>query len=86
MTAKRRIGLWLIGSKGGVAITTIVGCVALKRGLVAATGLVSQLAEFAGLGLASWDDFVIGGHEVRGLPLCREAYRVTTEMAPPAAR
>ncbi len=77
---RRRIGIWLIGSKGGVAITTIVGLVALKKGLVAATGLVSQLAEFANLDLASWDDFVIGGHEIRSLPLCREAYRVTTEM------
>jgi len=80
MTAKRRIGIWLIGSKGGVAITTIVGLVALKRGLVASTGLVSELAEFADLGLAAWDEFVIGGHEIRGLPLCREAYRVATEM------
>ena len=77
---RRRIGIWLIGSKGGVAITTIVGLVALKKGLVAATGLVSQLPEFADLDLASWDDFVIGGHEIRGLPLCREAYRVATEM------
>jgi myo-inositol-1-phosphate synthase len=80
MTAKRRIGIWLIGSKGGVAITTIVGLVALKKGLVASTGLVSQLPEFAGLDLVSWDDFVIGGHEIRSLPLCREAYRVNTEM------
>ena len=80
MTEKLRIGIWLIGSKGGVAITTIVGLVALKHGLVASTGLVSQLVEFAHLDLASWDDFVIGGHEIRGLPLGCEAYRVTTEM------
>ena len=31
-------------------------------------------------GPGPWDDFVIGGHEIRGLPLCREAYRVATEM------
>jgi myo-inositol-1-phosphate synthase len=80
MTAKRRIGIWLIGCKGGVAITTIVGLVALKKGLAAGTGLVSQLPEFAHLSLAEWDDFVVAGHEIRKLPLCREAYRVTTEM------
>jgi myo-inositol-1-phosphate synthase len=79
-THGRRIGIWLIGSKGGVAITTIVGLIALKKGLVAPTGLVSHLAEFAANELASWDDFVIGGHEIRSLPLCREAYRVNTEM------
>ncbi len=77
---RQRIGVWLIGSKGGVAITTIVGLLALKKGLAASTGLVSALPEFAELGLVSWDDLVIGGHEIRGLPLCREAYRVTTEM------
>jgi myo-inositol-1-phosphate synthase len=80
MTEKRRIGIWLIGSKGGVATTTMVGLAALKKGLVASTGLVSQLAEFAGHDLASWDDFIIGGHEIRRLPLGCEAYRVTTEM------
>jgi len=80
MTSQRRIGIWLIGSKGGVAIATIVGLVALKKGLVASTGLVSLLPEFADLDLVSWDDLVIGGHEIRGLSLCREAYRVTTEM------
>ena len=66
---RERIGIWLIGSKGGVAITTIVGLLALKKGLAASTGLVSALPEFAELGLVSWDDLVIGGHEIRGLPL-----------------
>ena len=32
MTAKRRIGIWLIGAKGGVAATTIVGLAALRQG------------------------------------------------------
>ncbi len=80
MTDKRRIGIWLIGCKGGVATTAIVGLIALKKGLVAATGLVTALPEFAGLDLVSWDDVVIGGHEIRSLRLCREAYRVATEM------
>ena len=51
-----------------------------KKGLVATTGLVTALPEFAALDLASWDDLVIGGHEIRGLRLCREAYRVASEM------
>ena len=29
-----RIGIWLIGAKGGVASTAILGLAALKRGLV----------------------------------------------------
>ena len=74
-----RVGIWLIGAKGGVAVTTIVGLGALKRGLTAATGLVSQLPEFAGLGLAGWDDFVIAGHEIRNVRVEAEAMRLVTE-------
>jgi myo-inositol-1-phosphate synthase len=77
---QRRIGLWLIGAKGGVASTTIVGLTALKRGLIGSTGLVSQLPLFAHLKLPAWDEFVIGGHEIRHAPLCHEAMRVATEM------
>ena len=51
MTDKRRIGIWLIGCKGGVATTAIVGLIALKKGLVATTGLVTALPEFAALDL-----------------------------------
>ena len=39
-----RVGIWLIGAKGGVASTAIVGLAALRRGLVGSQGLVSQLA------------------------------------------
>ncbi len=77
---RRRIGIWLIGIKGGVASATIVGLLALRKGLIAAGGLTSQLSEFAHLNLAAWESFVIGGHEIRGLSLCQEAYRVASEM------
>jgi myo-inositol-1-phosphate synthase len=74
-----RIGIWFIGAKGGVAVTTIVGLGALKRGLTGATGLVSQLPEFAGLGLAGWDDFVVAGHEIRKVRTEDEAKKLVTE-------
>ena len=81
MTAKRRIGIWLIGCKGGVATTTIVGLTALKKGLVPATGPGQRAAGIRRDSTwPAWDDFVIGGHEIRRLPLCREAYRVHSEM------
>lgn len=63
--ARRKIGLWLIGAKGGVATTVTVGLVALKQGLAGTTGLVSELPQFAGLEFASWSDFTLGGHEIR---------------------
>jgi len=77
--AQARIGIWLIGAKGGVAATTIVGLTALKKGLVGTAGLVSRLPQFAHLDLAGWTDFVVGGHEIRRVPLVDEAMRLVTE-------
>jgi myo-inositol-1-phosphate synthase len=74
--AQRRIGIWVIGAKGGVATTSIVGLVALKRGLTGPQGLVTQLPIFSDLGLAQWDDFVIGGHDIRTTTLHNEAMQL----------
>ena len=40
--AKKQIGLWLIGAKGGVATTVMTGLAALARRLVEPIGLVTD--------------------------------------------
>ena len=77
--ARSRIGVWLIGAKGGVASTATVGLTGLAKGLVGDFGLVSQLPRFAALGLAEWKDFVVGGHDIRDVSLYDEALRMHTE-------
>jgi myo-inositol-1-phosphate synthase len=72
----RRIGIWFIGAKGGVATTSIVGLAALRRGLTGPQGLVTELPLFANLGLAGWDDFVVGGHDIRTTTLHHEALQL----------
>jgi myo-inositol-1-phosphate synthase len=62
---QRKLGLWLIGAKGGVATTVVVGLAALRKGLAQTQGLVSALPQFAGLDFAGWNDFTVGGHEIR---------------------
>ena len=79
--AKRRIGIWLIGARGGVATTAIVGLVALRNGQAGTTGLVSELPSFAGLDLPDWEDLVVGGHEIRSLSLLDTATRLAGEQA-----
>ncbi|MFO0905370.1 MAG: inositol-3-phosphate synthase [Pirellulales bacterium] len=74
--ARRRTGVWLIGAKGGVATTVIVGLVALKKGLAGDQGLVTQLPFFQGLDLLAWRDVVIGGHEIRSTSLFEEAMKL----------
>ena len=76
---RSRIGVWLIGAKGGVASTATVGLIALKKGLIGRAGLVSELAEFGPLELAGWDEFVVGGHEIRDVSSYDEALRMHKE-------
>ena len=71
-----RFGIWLIGARGGVATSTAVGWSALQRQLTSETGLVSALPAFSKLSLASWDQFVIGGHEIRDTSLAEEAQKL----------
>lgn len=68
-----RIGLWMIGAHGGIATTVAVGLAALTKGLVDEAGLVSSRPQFAGLGLADWSRFVLGGHEIRETTAAAEA-------------
>lgn len=74
-----RIGVWIVGARGGVATTTLVGLAALRAGQIDQVGLVTALPQFAELPLATWDQFVVGGHEIRATTLCHEAERLHRE-------
>lgn len=78
-TSSARIGIWLVGAKGGVASTATVGLIALQKGLIGKAGLVSELPQFAALELAAWDRFVVGGHEIRDVRSYDEALRMHKE-------
>jgi myo-inositol-1-phosphate synthase len=77
--ANPKIGIWLIGIKGGVACTAIVGLAALKKNLTGSAGLVSQLPQFQHIGLLDWDQFVVAGHEIRRATLADEVLRLAAE-------
>ena len=76
--AQKRIGLWLIGAKGGVATTVMTGLAALARGLVEPIGLITETESFYALNLIDWNDIVIGGHDIRDGSLLDEARRMWT--------
>lgn len=68
-----KIGIWLVGARGGVATTAMVGLIALQKQLTEKHGLVSELPQFRTAGLADWEAFVVGGHEIRATSLLDEA-------------
>ncbi len=74
-----RIGLWIIGAHGGVSVTTLIGLGALRANKTDQVGLVTALPEFSHLPFAAWDQFVVGGHEIRDSTLATEAERLHHE-------
>ena len=77
--ANSHVGVWLIGAKGGVAATAVLGLSALKRGLTDSVGLATQLPQFAKLGFIDWERLVVGGHDIRRVPLLAEVARMAGE-------
>ncbi len=74
-----RVGLWLIGAKGGVATTLLAGLAGLRAGTVPPVGLVTAREPFTRLGLVDFSDIVVGGHDIRIGSLAAEARRMWTE-------
>ncbi|HZZ78110.1 MAG TPA: inositol-3-phosphate synthase [Gemmataceae bacterium] len=63
--SQRRVGLWLIGALGGVSSTAAIGISALSRKLTDSTSLVTATPMFDGVDLDGFDQFVVGGHDIR---------------------
>ncbi|GIF10174.1 inositol-3-phosphate synthase [Actinoplanes teichomyceticus] len=79
------VGVWLVGGRGSVAVTSIVGASALRAGLVPGTGCVTELPEFRAAGLAGFGDLVFGGHDRVSTPLTKRAGELAASGVLPAA-
>lgn len=72
-----KVGVWFVGIWGGVAATAVTGLLALRRGLTQETALATALEEFSGINWKPWNEFVIGGCEIRQESL----YNAASELA-----
>src|SRR5438105_12790599 len=76
------LGVWLIGARGAVATTTIVGAIALRRGHTGTVGLVTETEPFHAAGLVPLDALVFGGHDVLDTPLVKAAHALCRDVGP----
>nr|WP_206443847.1 inositol-3-phosphate synthase [Nocardioides sp. KC13] len=74
----------MIGARGSVGVTTIVGALAVRAGLAGRVGLVAEQPEIAAAGLPSLDELVIGGHDLATDPLVKRAERLAAGGVVPA--
>ncbi|MFC6021741.1 inositol-3-phosphate synthase [Plantactinospora solaniradicis] len=68
-----RTGVWLVGGRGSVAVTSTVGALALRAGLAEPTGCVTELPALRAAALPALADLVFGGHDVVSTPLTKKA-------------
>ncbi|WP_062357185.1 inositol-3-phosphate synthase [Herbidospora yilanensis] len=83
MVKQSRTGVWFVGVRGSVATTAMAGATAVRLGLAAPAGLVSELPDFAQLPLAGFGDLVFGGHDIVATPLAKRVEQLTTSGVVP---
>jgi myo-inositol-1-phosphate synthase len=79
------VGVWLIGARGNVATTAMVGARAIDRGAADSTGLVTGREPCARLDLPAVEEFVFGGHDIKTRPLRESAAALSEDGVPPAS-
>ncbi len=72
-------GVWIIGARGGLATTMIVGAVALAKEKASSAGLITERDEFQELGFSPFEDMVIGGHDIRSTSLTECAQEISRD-------
>ncbi|MDP9842206.1 inositol-3-phosphate synthase [Streptosporangium lutulentum] len=79
-----RTGVWLIGARGSVAATSVIGALALRAGLTDPTGCVTELPELHSPELPGLGDLVFGGHDISSNPLVKKADTLAAAGVVPA--
>jgi myo-inositol-1-phosphate synthase len=81
--------VWLVGARGSVAVTSIVGALALRAGLAEPIGCVTEhpalrAAGGGTSGIPAYADLVFGGHDIALTPLVKKAEALAANGVVPA--
>ncbi len=79
-----RTGIWLIGARGSVAVTALVGAAAIRARLADTVGCVTELPGVRSAALPGWPELVFGGHDIVALPLAKKAEALADAGVVPA--
>lgn len=78
------VGVWLVGARGNIATTVMVGARVLALGETDETGLVTARQPCTALDLPAVESFVFGGHEIRDGSVLASARRLADRNGVPA--
>jgi myo-inositol-1-phosphate synthase len=77
-------GVWVVGARGNVAATAMVGARAVARGATDTTGLVTAREPCTRLDLPPIEEFVFGGHDIREQSVTETAEQLSESGVPDA--
>ena len=78
-------GVWLVGARGNIATTAIVGAKAIARGETDTAGMVSARPPVSTLDTPAVEDLAFGGHDIRTGSVREDARRLAEENGMPDA-
>ena len=61
---ENKTGVWIVGARGDIASTLIVGAEALKKGQISSSGMTTEIPPTSNLDLIELDELVIGGLDI----------------------
>jgi myo-inositol-1-phosphate synthase len=76
-------GVWLIGARGNVATTAMVGARAIARGATGTEGMVTEREPCTALDLPPVDSLVFGGHDIQTGSVVETAERLSERNGVP---
>ncbi|MCC3281958.1 inositol-3-phosphate synthase [Arthrobacter caoxuetaonis] len=79
-----RTGIWLIGARGSVATTAVIGLAAIASRLVKPLGCVTEQDAFDGVCLPDYADLVVGGHDISGVSILKRGEKLAEAGMVPA--
>jgi len=59
-----KTGVWILGARGDIATTLIVGAEALKKGQISSSGMTTEIPPTSNLDLIEMENMVIGGIDI----------------------
>jgi len=78
-TQQGKAGAWLIGARGSISATVMIGAFALRKNLIPSTGMVTESPALAGLDLLPVHNLVFGGCDIRRESMVDSARRAMGE-------
>jgi myo-inositol-1-phosphate synthase len=78
----RPLGVWIVGARGAVATTTMVGHAAITRGLCPPVGMLTEAQPLCEAPLAPLAGMRFGGHDLAATPLLDAALALAADGGP----